>query len=306
MLSLSAGACWSPPSPCAGGWAGLASSRSLDQSPVNFGTISRNVFQVHNFVWKMPRFYHELRPVVPPPPSKALSRTCVEDEGTDEGRRGARTWSSADFPSMIPHPPARSLPRYESINWSLYLRAAPSESIDDPPSAKSRFLSTQDSSGQRSTAKTDLESFKASQCFIDLEAPRMDFPLSSVLSSSLSSSSSSSPPPPSSKEAEIWKPQPTYITSDEAPGEGFNEFHRKLASLASKARHRWKNEVLTAPAAIQSKSSTSECRRIVLKKTSSGLLAQDISLLQTHSLNHLLTHPLTHSLGHQLTHSLTQ
>ena len=27
VLSLSTGACWSPPSPCAGGWAGLASSR---------------------------------------------------------------------------------------------------------------------------------------------------------------------------------------------------------------------------------------------------------------------------------------
>jgi hypothetical protein len=29
VLSLSTGACWSPPSPCAGGWAGLASSLGL-------------------------------------------------------------------------------------------------------------------------------------------------------------------------------------------------------------------------------------------------------------------------------------
>jgi hypothetical protein len=29
VLSLSTGACWSPPSPCAGGWSGLVSSRSL-------------------------------------------------------------------------------------------------------------------------------------------------------------------------------------------------------------------------------------------------------------------------------------
>jgi hypothetical protein len=29
VLSLSTGACWSPPLPCAGGWAGLASSRGL-------------------------------------------------------------------------------------------------------------------------------------------------------------------------------------------------------------------------------------------------------------------------------------
>ncbi len=29
MLSVGTGACWSPPSPCAGGWAGLASSRVL-------------------------------------------------------------------------------------------------------------------------------------------------------------------------------------------------------------------------------------------------------------------------------------
>ena len=29
VLSLNTGACWSPPSPCAGGWAGLASSRGL-------------------------------------------------------------------------------------------------------------------------------------------------------------------------------------------------------------------------------------------------------------------------------------
>ena len=29
VLSLSTGACWSPSSPCAGGWAGIASSRGL-------------------------------------------------------------------------------------------------------------------------------------------------------------------------------------------------------------------------------------------------------------------------------------